>query len=192
MKSLFLLAGAITALATTGANAQGVINFSDVAPGSVINTQYQSSFGITFTPQYVNNANNGQVYADNPGLGPNPDPNLNALLGIYSPTFVDFDPTTYAAGAKLTFDVVNEPLGAGQANVPVSIFDGNGLLLNTVLIDEIVGGTYTISGRGATRILFPADADYTNLRPTAVPEPGSIALVMAMSGVSFVALRRRK
>lgn len=197
MKKTLLLSGAlalitaVTAFAMGGAEAQ-VINFSDVAPGSTVNTQYTASFGITFTPQNPG-PTSGQVFADNPGFPTPADPANNALVGIYSPIFVDFSTAFYTRGLGLfSFSVVPDPFGAGQMNVPVGFYDESKNFIGSLLIDQTVAGTYTGNFQNVSRVLLPADAFYTNLAPTAVPEPGGIALLMATGGVSLLALKRRK
>ena len=175
------------------ASAQGqTITFQDVDPGSVINTTYASSFGVTFNPPAVNTTA-GQVYADNPGLPANPTRANNALVGIYDPIYVSFAPAFYPGGGKLTFNVIPDPQGFGSASASVLAFDAANNLLGSFPIDETTAGTYTVGAPGAVSLELPADTYYGNLKPTsAVPEPGSIALGLALLGSVSLLLRRRQ
>jgi len=76
-----------------------------------------AAFGVTFTPQNPI-PQVGRSMQNNPGLPANPDPANNALVGIYSPIFLDLDTTLYPNGAPILFDIKIDPNAPGLSSVP--------------------------------------------------------------------------
>ncbi len=184
---LFLTAGALGVLPTL-ASAQTDVNitFNDVAPGSQINTAYQSQYNLTFV---ADDTLNPAVYADNPGLPASPVASDNALVGIFSRTFLYLGPGSYANGFQ--FDVVPDPAGFGSTSAPVEFFDTAFNSLGLLTIDETVAGTYSVPFQGIQAVILPADVYFDNLRTQAVPEPGALAILGA-GGLALTLLQRRK
>ncbi len=137
-----------------------------------------------FTPAEITALSNfstggGSIFllGDGANFAPVPDANLNALLvGLGSSLLIvpdNLDPGFQTVGGSQI--AAGNPLTAGVTSFTYTF------------VSQVSGGTslFTASG-GQTYIAA------TGIRPTAVPEPGSIALLTGLSLTGAAFLRRRK
>jgi hypothetical protein len=122
---------------------------------------------------------------------------LDALNG---PLLLTFDPNVYVNGVdafSFVLDRWTNPAVLGP--LPVLFYDLGGVEVASLPLDASgVGLTFSpsLSGKTFQSVVLPGGATYDNVRfaaDAAVPEPGSLALVLPMAGAAAgIAARRRK
>lgn len=129
------------------------------------------------------------VTLDNPlsfGRGQAPS-GANALNSVFQPTLVAFDQASSFSNFSVTLD--NDTFGSSAATI--EFYGAQDNLLLSLTIDQTKAGLEVNSGplEGVSKVVLPAGAFYDNV--SAVPEPGTFALIGLGAGALALAARRR-
>ncbi len=203
MKTRLAVAVCVVVLSQTRAQAQSnfTLNFDDpaITPSvTVLDNFYLASAKTTLENYRYIDPNDPSlsdpytpaIAASGVGVG-----GSNALDASLVGVSVNLDPFVFPTGADtFSFTPDTDPFGDPMAQV--QFFGRNGSLLGTLPFDQTLttGGTLASPFSGVQRVLLPGGAFYDNIRfsGTAVPEPGTLALLIGAASVCGMTLRRKK
>ena len=212
MKSICYLVTLATLVFCSNLSAE-IVDFEDVIPGEIPTTPFEtgglqfvstSNFNAVFEPDQLPGANNGtQAFA---WCGSNCDDGQTQIVTVTAAESEYFDLTSIDAGNLIPggFDIPGEWVPGMQVRLDGYLANGS-VVTEFLSIEEDVFGTYALSGfdrLSKLEISAPPvlkdgptgnpDALIDNLvwNPSAIPEPGSAALI-SFTLVGCVLRRRR-
>lgn len=193
LRHAFTLA-AMLALPALASAAPVVINFDDLASGTVLTNQY-AALGVTFSATEDGNAVGSVVTAFTNNTNPNVWSNCFNGFCADRADVVRMDFTSGASAVQFWVDT------AGSLSPVFNAYDGLGNLLESIVAPATGQGNFTLLQFAATGISYieglqPEDSwayliDTLQFEPGTVPEPATLPLIgLAFAGVA--AARRRK